>query len=126
MGRILSNIAFGLAATALGSSSAFAGNSTAGAKVFSSQCAACHGNRANAPQAIGPRLFGVVGRHAGASPGFSYSTAMKNSGLAWTTDELKIYLANPAKTVRGTKMPYGGLHNPTQLDDLTAYLATLR
>jgi cytochrome c len=125
MGRILGHIAFALAAAALGSSPAFAGNPAAGGKVFSSQCAACHGNRANAPQAIGPRLFGVIGRHAGSSPGFSYSPAMKNSGLSWSADELKIYLANPAKTVHGTKMPYAGLHNPAQLDDLVAYLATL-
>ncbi|WP_374527466.1 cytochrome c family protein [Novosphingobium sp.] len=125
MGRILMRGALAAALLALSSGPAFAGSPAQGAKVFASQCSACHGNRANSPQAVGPRLFGVVGRHAGTSPGYVYSPAMKGSGLVWTTDQLKVYLKSPAKVVHGTKMPYSGLNNPAQLEDLLAYLATL-
>ena len=51
---------------------------------------------------------------------------MKASNLTWSTSQLKAYLPAPGKTVRGTKMPYAGLKNPAQLDDLLAYLETLK
>lgn len=105
---------------------ALAGDAAAGGKVFKAQCALCHGTTASAPAGIGPRLNGVVGRKAGMAPGYAYSAAMKGSGLVWSAAELKRYLANPAGAVRGNKMPYAGLKNPAQLDDLVAYLATLR
>ena len=35
------------------------------------------------------------------------------------------YLPAPMKMVPGTKMTYGGLKNPSQLEDLIAYLDTL-
>jgi cytochrome c len=71
-------------------------------------------------------LFGVVGRRAGSVPDFSYSSAKKASGLRWDSKMLHTFLDNPAKTVKGDRMAYGGLHNPTQLNDLIAYLATLK
>ncbi|MDE2435039.1 MAG: c-type cytochrome [Sphingomonadales bacterium] len=126
MDRFLKTLLIVGLATGLSATPAIAGNAANGSKVFTNQCAACHGNRANSPQAVGPRLFGIVGRHAGTSSGFTYSPAMKGAGLTWSQDELKIYLANPGKVVHGTKMPYAGLHNAGQLDDLIAYLASLR
>ncbi|GAC1574554.1 MAG: cytochrome c family protein [Novosphingobium sp.] len=92
-----------------------------GGQVFKSQCGICH---TGAKGAIGPNLAGVVGRHAGSAPGFAYSPAMKQSGLVWTPAALKLYLANPAQTVKGNRMPYAGLKNPVQLDAVVAYLAT--
>jgi len=94
-----------------------------GAQVFKTQCGICH---TGAKGAIGPNLAGVVGRHAGAAPGFNYSPAMKQSGLVWTPAALKLYLANPAKTVKGNRMPYAGLKDPAKLDAVVAYLATQR
>jgi cytochrome c len=35
---------------------------------------------------------------------------------------LRDYIANPQAKVRGNRMPYGGLANPGDLDDLIAYL----
>ena len=32
---------------------------------------------------IGPNLYGVVGRKAGAVPNFAYSESLKGSGLTW-------------------------------------------
>jgi cytochrome c len=107
-------------------SPASAADPSTGAKLFAAQCSVCHTRAANSPSGVGPRLFGVVGRKAGSLPGYSFSAAMKNSGLTWTPDQIRLYLSNPARTVRGNKMPYGGLHDDTKLGDLLAYLGTLK
>lgn len=105
---------------------AMAGDPGRGQQVFRAQCAVCHSAAAHSGPMVGPRLFGVVGRRAGTQAGFSYSAAMKQSGIVWTPDALKRYIANPSATVHGNKMPYAGLHNPAQVDDLVSYLGTLR
>ena len=124
MGRFLKPLLAILAAAGL-ASPALAADPASGAKVFGAQCSVCHSSTRNAPVGIGPRQFGVVGRRAGAQAGFNYSQAMRNSGITWTVADLKRYIANPSGTVHGNKMPYGGLHNAKQLDDLVAFLATL-
>lgn len=116
----------GLFALALTSSPALAGDASAGAKVFRAQCSVCHSVAPKGPAGVGPSLHAVVGRRAGAMPGYSYSSAMKGSGLTWSEAELKVYLANPTKVVHGTKMPFAGLHNVKELDDLVSYLETQR
>jgi cytochrome c len=129
MDSILRNIAIGASLALVAgtfATVAMAGDANHGAQVFRGQCAVCHSSTANAGPTVGPRLFGVVGRHAGTQPGYAYSNAMKNSGLVWSPAELKLYLANPAGTVHGNKMPYPGLHNPAQLDDLVTYLGSLK
>ena len=53
----------------------------------------------------GPPLAGVVGRRAGAAPGFAYSTALKTSRLVWTRANLDRFLADPQKAIPGSAMP---------------------
>lgn len=103
----------------------FAANPTAGKGVFAAQCAICHGNTASSPPGIGPRLFGVVGRKSGTLKGYDYSPAMKAAGVLWTEDRLKTYIRSPQQNIPGVKMPYAGLKDEMQLDNLVAYLATL-
>ena len=111
---------------ALGSTAALAaGDAAKGAAIFN-RCAICHSNAKGAPNRIGPNLFGVAGRKAGTLAGFSYSGAMKNSGLTWTADKLEAYVQHPAMVVPGNKMAFAGISNPQQADDLVAYLATLK
>jgi cytochrome c len=110
----------------LAASSAGATDVAQGRQVFAQQCAMCHSAAKGGPPLVGPDLFGVVGRRAGAAAGFAYSPAVKTSGLTWTDANLKTYLTDPAKMLPGVRMPYGGLHNPTQLSALIAYLNTLR
>ena len=124
MARIL--IALALGVGIVSATPALAADAKAGQAIFKAKCALCHGVAANSPAGIGPRLFGVVGRKAGTVPGFSYSPAMKNSGLTWNADTLKLYLANPQKTVKGNKMPYSGMPAAPDRDNVVAYLATLR
>jgi cytochrome c len=100
------------------SHAAAAANADHGKVVFQN-CAACHSDK---PGAIGPSLRGVVGRKSGAVEGFHYSGAMAHANLTWDEANLRDYIANPQAKVRGNRMPYGGLANPSDLDDLIAYL----
>ncbi len=112
------------AIAALSASTAFAADVEAGAKVFKTQCTACHSNVEH-KKLIGPSLFGVVGRKAGTED-FAYSEANKNSGITWDAATLDKYLVSPRTMVPGTKMTYAGLKNDEQRANLIAYLATVK
>jgi cytochrome c len=88
-------------------------------KVVFQQCAACHTDK---PGGIGPSLRGVVGRTSGSIDGFHYSEAMKRANLTWDEASLREYITNPQAKVKGNRMPFGGVGNPKDLDDLVAYL----
>ena len=110
----------------LASSPAAANGPATGKTVFASQCSTCHSDARSRPVVVGPPLFGVVGRPAGSISGYPYSSAMKSAGFTWTPDRLKAYLPAPRDYLPGVRMTYNGLKNPTQLDDLIAYLQTLK
>lgn len=103
--------------------SAAAEDAAAGEKVFM-RCSICHSVTPGAGSTIGPRLNGVIGRKAGAAPGYQYSKAMAGSGLTWTKSNLDQYLTNPQKLVPGNKMAFAGLPNANDRANLIAYLAT--
>jgi cytochrome c len=86
-------------------------------------CAACHTDR---PDALGPSLRGVLGRRAGGREDFRYSNPMKRAGFVWDEANLREYLADPQAKVKGNRMPYGGLRDAKDIDDVVAYLATLK
>jgi len=97
------------------------GGPEAGATVFK-KCMPCHKVGPNAKSGVGPALNGVVGRHAGADPDYSYSNAMKNSGLIWDELTLTTYLHAPRKLVPGTKMAFPGIKKDQEIADVIAYL----
>jgi cytochrome c len=99
------------------------GDPEAGKQVFK-KCHACHNVGEGAHNAVGPVLNGIVGRKAGTYEGYHYSEANEKSGITWTPDELKKYLAAPQKVVPGTKMAFPGLPNEKDIDNVIAYLAT--
>lgn len=103
-----------------------AGDASAGADVYKSECADCHAIKEGRNKK-GPSLFGIVGRKAASVPDYSYSDALHaKSDLTWTPDKLHDYLSQPAKQfIPGTKMRYDGLTDAKQLDDLIAYLSTV-
>ena len=104
-----------------GSFARAAGDQSRGADVFDSQCAECHSVKPGKNKK-GPSLFGVVGRKAGSIADFSYSEAMKNSGITWTTDKLDDYISHPKKTVPGDKMKFDGLEDAKERADLIQFL----
>ncbi len=104
---------------------ALAGDPGKGKGVFAGQCAMCHTANKGGGPILGPNLYGVVGRKAGTVAGYAYTPSMKAAGWEWTDDKLAAYLPAPRAMVTGTKMTYGGLHDPAKLADLIAYLDTL-
>ena len=109
----------------LASAPAYAADANNGKVVFG-RCAICHTVQKGGANALGPNLFKITGRKAAALPNFRYCAALKNSGITWTNDKLKLWIAGPARMVPGTKMAFGGIGNTHQVDDLIAYLGTLK
>ena len=93
----------------------------AGEAVFR-QCAICHSIGPGAQNKIGPELNGLDGRHSASVANFNYSEADKSSGIVWGEATFKQYIANPQAMIPGTRMPFAGLKDPKQIDDLWAYL----
>lgn len=71
---------------------------------------------------LGPSLAGVIGKKAGTEPGYSYSDALKQSGLIWDVPTIDAYLADPQKLVPGSKMPFPGLKTEHDRVDVVAFL----
>lgn len=98
----------------------------AGQRLFNDHCAACHAQKPGTRLVFGPNLDGVVGRRAGSVAGFPYSEALKNSGLVWTEDNLRKWVADSAHMVPGTLMPHASISDPAEQIYLVAYLKTLK
>jgi cytochrome c len=91
-------------------------------KALYQACVACHTEK---PDAMGPSLKGVVGRKAGSLDDFRYSGPMRRASLVWDEANLHAYIVDPQRKVKGNRMPFGGLVNPGDVDDIVAYLKTL-
>jgi len=96
-----------------------------GQALYKVQCAACHAITPG-KKGVGPSLAGVSGRKAGSVPGFAYSPAMKKSNLKWDKANLDRFLADPRKTVPGTKMAYAGQKDSAKRSALVQYVLTLK
>ncbi|MHC9234599.1 c-type cytochrome [Pseudooceanicola sp. 502str34] len=121
-----------LAALALMTAPALAGDAGAGEKDFR-KCKACHSiEGAVKGGRTGPDLHGVIGRTAGTHDGFKYGpdlVAAGEKGLVWDEETIVAYVADPrgflqeylgdsgAKSKMTFKLPKGG-------EDIAAYLAT--
>ena len=92
-------------------------------KVLFAPCAACHTDRADS---LGPSLKGVYGRKSADLDDFRYSNAMKRANLVWDEDNLRAYIKDPQGKVKGNRMPFGGISDPKDVDDVVAYLKTLK
>jgi len=86
------------------------GDPASGEKVFNRVCAVCHVVVNDAGETVagrnaqvGPNLFQMPGRHAGAIEGFRYSKLMQEAGekgLVWTEDEVVAYVPDPTNFLR--------------------------
>jgi len=98
----------------------FTGDAAKGKRVFAA-CQTCHAV-AEGKNNVGPSLYQVVGRNTGSIEGFKYSDANKGKNVAWTEENLFVYLENPQAFIPGTIMAYPGLRNPQDRADVIAYL----
>ena len=98
------------------------GDAAAGEIVFG-QCRTCHQLQADA-NGIGPTLFGVIGREAGAIEGFADSPANAESTVVFTPEVMFDYIASPREYIPGTRMAFPGLRDAQDRADLIAFLET--
>lgn len=110
------------AAAAKVATTAVEGDVVHGRQVFK-KCQACHSMQPG-KNLLGPSLAGIVGTKAGEVANYSFSTAMKQSGITWTPEKLDAYLADPQKVVPGNKMPFPGLKTDSDRTDVIAFLAS--
>jgi len=87
-------------------------------KTLYQACESCHSINDND---VGPKHRGVVGRRAGSIADYSYSSALKNSGLTWDEATLNRWLTNPSALVPGTKM-FFKIDDAQSRADIIAYL----
>jgi cytochrome c len=110
-----------IAASVGSAATAFAQDPAAGENVFK-KCRACHQIGEGAKSGVGPQLNGLIGRPSGSVAGYKYSEANKNSGVTWTEDAFKKYIADPRGFMPGNRMAFAGLKDAKEIDDLVAYL----
>lgn len=107
------------------------GDAAAGEKLYN-KCRACH-VLAEGKRRVGPSLFGLFERKAGAFPGFAHSDDLVAAGEVinpWNEDNFKQYIVAPneyigsviGKDKARTKMVFPGLKNEKEAEDILAYL----
>lgn len=94
-------------------------NADRGEQIYQS-CQDCHSLDTND---VGPKHRGVFGRKAGAVTDYSYSAALKSSGITWNEDTLDKWLTDPQKLVPGAKM-FFHLDASQDRADVIEYLKT--
>jgi cytochrome c len=92
-----------------------------GEQVFK-KCAACHNADPGGANALGPALFGTMGKPLAHHPAFAYSDALKKVGGTWDWDKMSHWLASPKSFAPGTKMTFAGLSNPQDRADIMLFL----
>lgn len=114
-------VAWAWMSIALGVPPVQGGDAAAGKAVYQ-RCIGCHSLHRNR---TGPRHCGLIGRKAGALPGFEYSKAMRNINLVWDVETLDRFLAAPMEVVPGTSMGFVGVREDQARRDLVAYLVAV-
>jgi cytochrome c len=93
-----------------------------GQLLFNNACRTCHTVRAG-DNRLGPNLYQIIGRKAGALPDYGYSSAMKSGNLIWDKSALDRFMADPDQVVPGHSMkPYGGIASPEERARIIDYL----
>jgi len=118
-GRVVAASAFAMLLAVTGAARAD-GDAARGEKRFD-ECATCHSLKEGV-NGVGPSLHAVFGRKAGGLDDFRYSPAMKRSGLTWTPQALATFIADPQNAVPNNRMPFAGMPEAADRDDLIAYL----
>jgi len=97
---------------------AAAADAAHGKELYESRCGGCHSLDANR---IGPAHRGVYGRKAGTAPNFSYSAAVRSSGVVWSEKTLDAWLTNPQALIPGQRMNFR-VSTKENRADIIAYL----
>jgi cytochrome c len=98
-----------------------AGDPARGQDAFQA-CIACHTTGERGQKTVGPNLYRLFERRAGAETTFAYSPAMKKAGFRWSAPRLDAFLADPQAVVPGTAMTIPGVKDHQTRINLIAFL----
>lgn len=103
-----------------------AGPVTAGQRLAQSACVQCHTFGKGEPHGAGPNLHGLIGRPAGAVPGYAFSPAYLAAvqGKTWNRALLDRWLRDTQQLAPGSGMVYFQ-DDPKKRADLVRYLESL-
>tara|TARA_R110002096_G_scaffold288879_1_gene482843 strand:- start:570 stop:1073 length:504 start_codon:yes stop_codon:yes gene_type:complete len=87
------------------------------------RCQSCHTLNEGGRHTVGPNLHDVIDHPAASAAGFSYSRALRESGLVWDLETLDAWIENPRELVPGNRMSFVGLRNAEDRRDVIAYMA---
>lgn len=118
--NIIKIVGFAAVLGMFGSPALADGDAAAGKKVFK-KCKACH-SLEEGKKKVGPSLFGVIDRAAGAVEGYKYSKALLASDLTWDDETLAEFLTKPKAMVPKTKMSFAGLKKEDDIANVIAYI----
>jgi cytochrome c len=119
--KIISGIALAAGAALLAPLApvgAATGDTVAGRSAFEKRCTGCH---ALDHEKEGPRLAGVVGRKAGTISTFTYSDAVRKSGVVWTEALLDKWLTDTETVIPDNDMSFR-LNDPVERAAIIAFL----
>ncbi|MEM0976968.1 MAG: c-type cytochrome [Pseudomonadota bacterium] len=121
---VLLAVAIGLSAGSGYAQSGFVGDPVFGEQEFL-QCTTCH-SAVEGEHKRGPSLFGVIGRDIASVEGFNYSTDLQALGGTWNSGLLSAWLVKPRALAKNTKMDFSGIRSRQEIENIVAYLATLK
>lgn len=94
----------------------------AGEREFKKLCGLCHTVAEDGRHRVGPNLYGIMDRVAGAPEGFRFSPAHKDSGFVFSAEGMDAYLADYVGTMPGTKKSISGIKDEERRASIIAYL----
>ena len=96
-----------------------------GEKVFA-KCTSCHTIESGGPNGIGPNLYGIMGKSVGGgTPGFAYSSALKDVCGNWGFENMSDWLKSPRAFASGTKMSFAGLSSIEDRAAVSVYMNSM-
>ncbi len=90
------------------------------------QCTVCHSTDTSGKASVGPNLRGRYGQPAASANNFNYSSGLSESDLTWNEATLDRFLKDPAGTVPGTTMGFGGVKDPSERAAIIEALRALK
>ncbi len=86
------------------------------------KCKACHSINKGGKNNIGPALWGVMTRNAGALTDYKYSKALSSYNKQWSFIELNGFLLKPSAWIKNNKMGFAGLKDDKDRASIILYL----
>ena len=89
------------------------------------KCKACHSIKQGGGNKIGPKLWNVMFRPAGAITDYKYSKALSSYDKEWSWGEMNGFLIKPATWIKGNKMGFAGLKSEKDRASVILYMNSM-